>query len=271
MALGVPPFLSDAKDSLYVENSQQLWYALEHNYIPICKSGSMAEYVFDECKKVLIKIIKDDMTDYEKIFVISNYLNDISVYGIYYGYKRFAEGILFDGGGTCHTYAKAMLILLSIEGIQCKIDFAYNDKENMNSSDHVYNYVFSKEDGLWYLLEAHQDLYLSEMSYRGIMNGVYKQSVLFDNLPFSSDLCQGFWSHLKWGNGKSILLKSNSDLNALLDFYNSHDNFQLPIEYYSEDIDLLSFVKNCSMDYLIRSENILNLMKNEEIIILKRL
>lgn len=262
-------YYHNTKGNLYVENSQQLWYALENGYVPVCKAGSMAEIVLFECKRVLREIVKNDMTDYEKIFTISNYLNDVVNYDTPYNYRTFAEGILFDGGGICQAYARAMLILLSLEGIQCKIDSAYNDKVHLHNGDHLYNYVYSIEDSVWYLLETHQDLWCYDMSYRGIMNAPKANSVRFNNLVFAKNICEGFFSHLKWGDNNPILISSSFDLSKIEEYYHNNDAFQLPIEYFYSDVDFLNYVKDESMDYVIRSDNILNKMSNYEVIIVK--
>lgn len=117
-------------------NSQQLWYALEHNYEPLCVSGSMAETLLNNAKTILRTIIKEGMSDEQKIFEIykwcgHNWDHDSEIFNqpvLDDAYEHpdamyslitsaCAEGGLIDNAVVCSSAAKAFLILLKIEGI----------------------------------------------------------------------------------------------------------------------------------------------------------
>jgi len=118
-----------------VWNTQQLWYALEHEYIPVCVAGSPAEQTLNKAKEILRGLIREGMSDEEKIFSIYSwfaenvqydykYTNDfyqsvLEKYAEAAPSKAFhAEGALIDGLAVCEGYAKSYLILLRIEGIE---------------------------------------------------------------------------------------------------------------------------------------------------------
>lgn len=120
---------------LRVWNSQQLWYALENEYVPICETGSPAERVLAAAKDILREIISDGMTDEEKIFAIYKWFGANVQYDYKYRESFYqsvveyypecatlnafqAEGGILDGLAVCEGYAKSYLLLLRIEGIE---------------------------------------------------------------------------------------------------------------------------------------------------------
>lgn len=118
-------------------SSQQLWYALEHEYIPIVVPNSPAERVLNRAKEILREIVTDEMSTEEKIFSIYRWYAENVKYD--YDYEKYlyfedrdifpdkypatlnsfhAEGALLDNLAVCCSYAKSYLILLRIEGIE---------------------------------------------------------------------------------------------------------------------------------------------------------
>lgn len=120
---------------LKVWNSQQLWYALENEYVPVCAIGSPAERNLNRAKEILREIICDGMSDYEKMFAIYKWFGaNVQYDDLYWSdfyqsvlekYPEAADskafhidGGLFDGLAVCEGYAKTYLLLLRIEGIE---------------------------------------------------------------------------------------------------------------------------------------------------------
>ncbi len=120
-----------------VWNSQQLWYALEHEYIPLPVENSPAQKVLERAKEILRNIIKDGMSIEEKVFAIYSwyaanvrYEFDLEKYIDIDGrndqpdrltatLNSFnAEGALLDNLAVCCSYTKSALILMRIEGIE---------------------------------------------------------------------------------------------------------------------------------------------------------
>ena len=143
-----------------VRNSEELWWALEHNYLPTFPNEfTAAEKYFEEAKAVLREIIYDGMSDYEKLLSIYEYL----VSNVEYDYDAldgidaenprsdmcyYLEGVFERGRAVCDGKSKAFLLLCKIEGIECVRDFG----EGYSGVGHAWNYV--KLDGKWYLVDT---------------------------------------------------------------------------------------------------------------------
>lgn len=151
--------------TIKVWNSQQLWYALEHEYIPVCVPDSPAEKVINRAKEILRDIIMEGMTEEEKIFQIYTWFGRNGRYDS--NYKKHSdnaelscqmrsyhvEGALFDKLGICYSYAKAFLLLARIEGVETYYIFGSNgsDKIDYNVTQHGYNYF--KVNNNWFLCD----------------------------------------------------------------------------------------------------------------------
>lgn len=106
-----------------------------------------------KAKKILNKIIKDDMSDYEKEKAIHDYIVTHGQYGFLEGDQEDesydAKGILLEGKGVCSSYSESMQLLLSLAGVEAKIVLGQADIE------HSWNLV--KLDGKWYHVDATWD------------------------------------------------------------------------------------------------------------------
>lgn len=104
-------------------------------------------------RQILKKIIKEDMSDYEKEKAIHDFLIKKSQYGFLKGEQEVesyhATGILLEGVGVCNAYTEAMQLLLSLAGVESKIVIGVAD------NDHSWNLV--KLDGKWYHLDTTWD------------------------------------------------------------------------------------------------------------------
>lgn len=115
--------------------TQQLWYSLEHGYVPVCIPSSPAERVLSRAKEILREIVKEGMTNDEKTFAVYSWFARNVQYDYKYtqGFEQsvlekypeaatwaafHAEGALLDGLAVCEGYAKGYLLLLRIEGIE---------------------------------------------------------------------------------------------------------------------------------------------------------
>lgn len=130
-------------------NTQQLWYALEHEYIPICVAGSPAERALERAKEILREVVCDGMSIEEKAYAIYAWFGQNVTYDE--DYRKYlypedrehfpdslaatlnafhAEGALFDNLAVCCSFAKSYLILLRIEGIEAYRMFVREYTEN---------------------------------------------------------------------------------------------------------------------------------------------
>lgn len=186
------PYLTkNTKGELDVYNSEQLLYALEFGYLPIVKEGSPAELVMNKAKEILRGIIKQDMTEKDKVAAIYAYLNNKNTYDtfgdeyatfvvedqIYPEYMAssfrsfYAEGGILDGYCVCQGYGKSFNILANIEGLDsikvsgrygaddkgiCSNDYTEVDGEVTSAtySSHGYSWVKNEEDGKYYICDV---------------------------------------------------------------------------------------------------------------------
>ena len=185
---------ANTKGTLDVYNSEQLMYALEFGYVPNILPDSPAETLYNKATDVLRKIIYDDMTEYDKILAMESYIFSTVSYDYtgddYASYKSaelpnypdimasgftsfYAEGPLLYGKSVCQGYAKALNILMTIEGIKAyKVSTIYDDalkdgKRTLNSvcysetvtgsgtySSHGYSYVLDRNDNKYYVCDS---------------------------------------------------------------------------------------------------------------------
>ena len=147
--------------------STQLVYVLERAYKPLCKSGSVAESMYLKAKQILREIINDDMTDYEKVRAIHDYLvmnvtYDNELYDLLFAgadnlksYNGFyLEGVFNDKYAVCEGISNAFVVLANIEGIPCVQVTGYSAL-NPSGAGHAWNKIFV--DGKWYVIDATSD------------------------------------------------------------------------------------------------------------------
>ena len=179
---------TNTRGEVDVYNSDQVLYALENGYKPLPIANSPAEKIMNKAKEILIKIIKEDMGEMDKIAAIYTYiqanctyddLGDITAscrvskdkifpdFAASHFRSFYAEGCLFDGANTCHGYAKGFNILATLEGIaSTKVssrfkDFAEDtitsimgDEDEMGLySNHGYSYVLNSKDKKYYIVD----------------------------------------------------------------------------------------------------------------------
>ena len=144
-----------------VYNSEALWWALEHNYLPVFpEENTKAEAFYNEAKNILRQIINDDMTDYEKTLAIFEYLVD----RVDYDYDAanapfdknsnnnicyYLEGVFEYNRAVCDGKSKAFVLLCRMEGIEALRDWG---DSYTGGAGHAWNYV--KLDGKWYMVDT---------------------------------------------------------------------------------------------------------------------
>lgn len=171
------PF-NDYDRQVKVYNSQQLWYALEHKYKPVCEVGSVAESILNEAKQILRSIIMEGMSYEEKIYKIYSWIGENIQFDnqqTNYNYSsdpenypnerisslrsHFIEGGIFDKLTVCIGFSKTYLMLLCMEGIDAKLNIArmpymkgLNTINSMAWSFHTYVYI--KINNKWYYSDS---------------------------------------------------------------------------------------------------------------------
>lgn len=140
-----------------VYNSEELWWAVEHGYKPIFNTDTKAKLFYERAKMILREIITDEMTEYEKVLSIYEYLVEAVSYdydAYYSGAGKedvcyYLEGVFEYGRAVCDGKTKAFVLLCGIEGIECVR--AFGDSLD-GGSGHAWNYVRVGEG--WYLVDT---------------------------------------------------------------------------------------------------------------------
>ena len=222
-----------------VYNSEGLWWALEHNYLPVFPvKNTKAEAFYNEAKKILRQIINDDMTDYDKVLAIYEYLIDTLEYD-HDALKDqdpndvcfFLEGVFEYNRAVCDGYSKAFVLLCRIEGIECLRDYG-SDYSTGGTTYHAWNYV--KIDGTWYAVDAtagdpvYEDIKAEVADYSRFLcdvntyAGQYQCSGIWDSVLADNDnsasLVKSYFGNLEVRDGVDFYAESSEEMVRLI-FY----------------------------------------------------
>ena len=255
-----------------VWNSQQLWYALEKEYIPVPVENSPAETVLKRAEEILRERIKDGMSIEQKVFAIYSWYSDNVCYD--YSYDKYvevedrdnfpdsavaplrsfhAEGALLDKLAVCCAYTKSALILMRMEGIEAYRVILHDYEENGINNFYRNGYgshaiiTFRASDGKFYYCDTEQcaagDNLIYE-KYMQVMVTAKEQSPFnscIDRIWTDLDYNEKFPMELLWENltynGKSVFVNSEKELKAIIDEFckQGDKNKQINIFNYSDD------------------------------------
>ncbi|SEF78924.1 Transglutaminase-like superfamily protein [Caloramator fervidus] len=151
-----------------LEDNGELYYIKSYGYISFDSNVVvLLEYMFnkedlilmrnkvkEKAKSIIEDIIKPEMSDYEKVKVIHDYI----IKNTKYDYLNVLNdtipevshtpyGTLINGVAVCDGYATAFNMLLSMVGVESKIVFGF-----ANGLPHAWNMV--KLDGTWYHVDV---------------------------------------------------------------------------------------------------------------------
>ena len=177
----------DAANGIAVYNSEQAIWALSHGYSIAPVAGSPVETVLARAKQILISCCDDTMSSYQKMYNVYYYIQTHVTYdftgeewaarspdpanesdmlsSMLVSFR--AEGPLLYGNAACYGYAKAITLLLGLEGFditrvvgkyynivgrsQNEYD-SYNGEYMESIGTHSYSYV--RIDGYDYLIDG---------------------------------------------------------------------------------------------------------------------
>ncbi len=154
-------FASDKQPLVeYVSTAEQLYHVVESGATPLFKTttNNSAYTIYNKAKQVLREIVCDDMTTYEKVLSIFDYICYNTVYDdeivdyndetpSFASYTCFyLEGVFNDGLAVCDGFSKAFALLCNMEGID-----AYRITGEVSGGLHAWNKV--KIDGNWYVVD----------------------------------------------------------------------------------------------------------------------
>ncbi len=240
--------------SYQVSTSDQLFYVLERGVKPIPEIGSSAEKIYMLAKDVLRNIIDDEMTDFEKIRAIHDYLvlnvtydgdllnktfqNDSNL-GKYNGF--YLEGVFIDKRAVCEGISKAFSVLCNIEGIPC-VQVIGVQTNNPNGVGHAWNKVYL--DGKWYVADATSDGIIVNDNFEVLS---YQYFLITDEV-----MSQKYIGNTR----ENILCDSTYDVYKKLFYHLDNNNFDINIESFDELVSALKYYeslnpKNCSFELKI--------------------
>lgn len=156
-----------------VATTQQLWYAAEHNYRVNPLPNSPAEKYYKKCKEVLSNIITTDMTYYQKVLAIFDYIEHNATYDYnaldqadrnpvkdptnfpdaYCAQQKcfFIEGFFDQHTVVCDGYSKIFTLLGKMAGINIVRGSGSSDTRYITKEVAGHAYCFVEYEGTWYL------------------------------------------------------------------------------------------------------------------------
>ena len=158
--------------SLSVENSDMLYWALQFGARPVfsnSRASQNCKNYYERAKAILNSILPNNATDYDKAYILAEYILANSWYDYSYNlvgsqYEKdvrfhFLEGFFDDGLVVCDGYAKIYSLLCNMEGIKNYVISGLADKYDKNSR-HAWNKIYLDIDGLneeyspnWYFVD----------------------------------------------------------------------------------------------------------------------
>lgn len=155
-------FATDHQTKLaVVDNSEELYWAIESGATPIFENtqNNNGYTIYQQAKQVLREIVGKDMTNYEKVLSIYDWITINTVYDHdvntpskllgrpYMSFTSFyLEGVFFDNLAVCDGFSKAFVLLANMEGIR-----AVRVVGDVEGEGHAWNKVYL--DGAWYVLD----------------------------------------------------------------------------------------------------------------------
>lgn len=153
------PLYKNNDGFLEVKNSEELFYAILHNYFPIVSKNSSAEKILSLALTILNNIISLNASEYDIYEAIYNYVISSNQYDyvtiknkkvkIYQNRSYYLEGSLLDRVSVCDGLAKEVIFLSRLMGIEAYYIGAY--KSNNYDKDKGHAYIYLKLNGKYYL------------------------------------------------------------------------------------------------------------------------
>lgn len=180
-----------------VTTSLELALALEAGYKPVPVANSNAEKIYNKAKSVLREILDDEMSDYEKVLAIYDWITYNTIYdkgleketsrlksgtseyrALYKNSSFYAEGVFFYHKAVCNGIGSAFSILANIEGIQ-----AIKVMGKVSSGSHTWVKVYV--DGEWFICDP---TWSNAVDYSQVAdNDKYIEYITYDFFMLSAD------------------------------------------------------------------------------------
>ena len=216
-----------------VYTSVELYLALEHGYNPIPQTPEL-EALYDTIKDVLRDILDEDMTDYEKVAAMYQWLatevlydhdaansaESLSGEAYYpvYGWSCFyIEGVFNNHLAVCNGIADAYSAMCNMMGIPC-----HKVSGKAKGAEHAWNEVYV--NGNWYISDA---------TWGSITLTTKKiEALTFDYLFMTSYEAEQIYRHVAKVSAYDAHIISDVDINLylMLSFSYNSTNYDLTLE-----------------------------------------
>lgn len=152
-------YIDSVEKTLIVENSEELFWAVEHGYRPIISGSRSAELnnIYNKAKTDFCSYINPSWSNLQKFRELYDRLISYVHYdhspGLNEGYPYihsayYLDGVFSDKGyAVCDGFSKSYALLCGILGLPCIRSYGFPPTGNVG---HAWNYV--KLNGEWYLV-----------------------------------------------------------------------------------------------------------------------
>jgi hypothetical protein len=233
---------------------------------------------------IIRSIIKPDMSDYDKVLAIHDYLVLNSKYTTQSDVSSVqasihkAEGILLYGKGVCSSYAGSMCLLLGMVDVDCLYVTGIGQSKNGLSGVHAWNKIMI--DGMWYNFDVTWDdptpdkSGVVSYSYFGLSDKDFSVDHIWNTEVYPAGNST-YYSYYSYNNllSRNYEQFKNIITQAIMEQKNNREiNIRLYVENYDSNeyslsfiFDLLSNVEKASHSRIVGTsgEFTLNIVKND--------
>lgn len=244
-----------------VYTTDGLLSAIQHKAKPnFVGNSDIPSQIYQIAKNILIEIVDDTMTDFEKALAIHDYIvNNVSydTYGLntvsisqYLGYFHYIESALLYNLGVCDAYSKTFALLCGMEEIPCIIIDGLA-RSNDPTSGHAWNKIYLDHDG-----DGTADWFAVDCTYDDAKSGdyeyLYHEYFLIPDSYLSARAedentnyppatkPEGFYSNYIFDGAFSVKIDSNTAAQQFKNYMLTHQNSKVELLVSSDMFSTIS-------------------------------
>ena len=250
------------KGELHVSDSEQLYYALCNNYLPIPSNKEM-ETLLNNIHEVLNLTYRSTNSNFDNLKNIYDYLIHEVTYDkvasryddfdIYKNQSYYLEGVFNNHLAVCDGKAKAYVVLCSYIGIP-NVRIRAID-ENLNK--HAYNYV--KLDDTWYLSDStngSKTFKINQNTYQvpnyemflTSLETAYESSWTYVSNMHTSILEKVSKTPYDYFKNENLVISSYEEVKNLITTNLDRNNFSIEFQIENQTLDILDAVQRLDQE-----------------------